>query len=206
MLTPPPSLFGPINVASSTEAESPEEFLVVPEKPKGTAELVKVKLPDETPTTWPALVECVTACFAQLCDDYAGPMQYLNLCYPDAAAREKFGDWLTMQLVSEKPRDVMLEPSVAARGVVIGNAYLVPPADLSMLPISSKAQSSRNAPVNVCIIHSWLPRPRTSPGSMCSSTGAISPTNSMSATHVRQLKMQTWLAACSADIRLRASI
>ena len=53
---------------------------------------VNVKLPDETPTTWPALVECVTACFAQLCDDYAGPMQYLNLCYPDAAAREQFGD------------------------------------------------------------------------------------------------------------------
>ena len=93
----------------------------------------------KTPTTWPALVECVTACFAQLCDDYAGPMQYLNLCYPDAAAREKFGDWLTMQLVSEKPPDSisMLEPSVAARGVVLGNAYVVHPAALSMLPISS---------------------------------------------------------------------
>ena len=26
----------------------------------GTDELVKVELPDETPTTWPALVECVT--------------------------------------------------------------------------------------------------------------------------------------------------
>ena len=160
MLTSPPSLFGPINIASvvvrpnqaiiasvavwpnqamaqSSQAESPEAFLVVPEKPKGTDELVKVKLPDETPTTWPALVECVTACFAQLCDDYAGPMQYLNLCYPDAAAREQFGDWLTMQLVSEKPQDSMLEPSVAARGVVLGAAYLVHPAALSMLPISS---------------------------------------------------------------------
>ena len=134
MLTPPPSLFGPINIASvvvrpnqaiiasvavwpnqaMAKAESPEEFLVVPEKPTGTVELVKVKLPDETPTTWPALVECVTACFAQLCDDYAGPMQYLNLCYPDAAAREQFGDWLTLELVSDKPQDLMLGPSAAA--------------------------------------------------------------------------------------------
>ena len=64
-------------------------------------------------------------------------MQYLNLCYPDTAAREQFGDWLTMQLVSEKPRDLMLEPSVAARGVSLGSAYLVHPAALSMLPISS---------------------------------------------------------------------
>ena len=64
-------------------------------------------------------------------------MQYLNLCYPDTAAREQFGDWLTMQLVSEKPRDLMLEPSGAARGVSLGSAYLVHPAALSMLPISS---------------------------------------------------------------------
>ena len=110
---------------------------MVPEEPKGTDELVKVKLPDETPRTWPALVECVTACFAQLCDDYAGPMQYLNLCYPDAAARDKFGDWLTMELVSEKPCDSMLGPSAAARGVTLGTAYLVHPAALNMLPISS---------------------------------------------------------------------
>ena len=65
-------------------------------------------------------------------------MQYLNLCYPDAAACEQFGDWLATQLVSEKkPRDSMLEPSVAARGVNVGEAYLVHPAALSMLPISS---------------------------------------------------------------------
>ena len=64
-------------------------------------------------------------------------MQYLNLCYPDTAAREQFGDWLTMQLVSEKPRHLMLEPSVAARGVTLGEPYLVHPAALSMLPISS---------------------------------------------------------------------
>ena len=101
-LTKPLSLFGPINIASdvvwpnqaiiasfavwlnqaimaqlqvamvkSPEVDSPESW-VVPEQPMGTDELVKVKLPDETPTTWPALVECVTACFAQLCDDYGG--------------------------------------------------------------------------------------------------------------------------------------
>ena len=81
---------------------------------------VNLKLPDETPTTWPALVECVTACFAQLCGDYGGGgMQYLNLSYPDAAAREKFGDWLTMQLVSEKHTCPLL-PSAAARGVFWG--------------------------------------------------------------------------------------
>ena len=124
-------------MVKSPEADSPESW-AVPEQPlaMGTDELVKVKLPDETPTTWPGLVECVTACFAQLCDDRGG-MQYLNLCYPDTAAREQFGDWLTMQLVSEKPRDLMLEPSGAARGVSLGSAYLVHPAALSMLPISS---------------------------------------------------------------------
>ena len=65
-------------------------------------------------------------------------MQYLNLCYPDKAAREQFGDWLAAQLVSEKkPRDSMLEPSVAARGVSLGYPYMVHPPALSMLPISS---------------------------------------------------------------------
>ena len=63
-------------------------------------------------------------------------MQYLNLSYPDAAARETFGHWLTEQLVSQKHTCPLL-PSVAARGVVLGTAYLVHPADLSMLPISS---------------------------------------------------------------------
>ena len=120
----------------SPEPDSPESW-VVPEKPRGTDELVNVKLPDEMPTTWPGLVECVTDCFARLCDDHGGPMQYLNLCYPDTAARAQFGDWLTVQLVSEKPGDSMLEPSVAARGISLGQAYLVHPAALSMLPISS---------------------------------------------------------------------
>ena len=63
-------------------------------------------------------------------------MQYLNLSYPDADARAKFGDWLAMHLVSEKHTCPLL-PSKAARGVVLGTAYLVHPADLSMLPISS---------------------------------------------------------------------
>ena len=104
MLPSPPSLFGPINIASdavrpnqaiiasfavwpnqaimaqsqlamvkSPEADSRESWAVL-EQPlaMGTDELVKVKLPDETPTTWPGLVECVTACFAQLCDDHGG--------------------------------------------------------------------------------------------------------------------------------------
>ena len=76
-------------MVKSPEQDSPESW-VVPEQPlaMATDELVKVKLPDEVPATWPGLVDCVTACFAQLCDDYAGPMQYLNLCYPDKAARE----------------------------------------------------------------------------------------------------------------------
>ena len=55
-----------------------------------------------------------------------GGMQYLNLSYPDATARD-----------SEKPLDSVLVPSVAARGVVLGTAYLVHPATLSMLPINS---------------------------------------------------------------------
>ena len=105
---------------------------------KAKDELVKVKLPDEVPATWPGLVDCVTACFVQLCDDFGGPMQYLNLCYPDKAARERFGDWLNLQLVSEKqPRDLMLAASVAARGVTVMQPYVVHPSALSFLPESS---------------------------------------------------------------------
>ena len=59
---------------AQSKAESPEESSwAVPERPERTDdELVKVKLPAETPATWPALAECVTAAFAQLCDDYGG--------------------------------------------------------------------------------------------------------------------------------------
>ena len=71
-----------------------------------------------------------------MCATTMGAMQYLNLSYPDADARAKFGDWLAMHLVSEKHTCPLL-PSKAARGVVLGTAYLVHPADLSMLPISS---------------------------------------------------------------------
>ena len=67
-----------------------------------------------------------------------GAMQYLNHCYQDKAARERFGDWLNLQLVSEKePRDSMLDPSVAAHGVSLGCPYMVHPSALSMLLISS---------------------------------------------------------------------
>ena len=60
-------------MVKSPEQDSPESW-AVPEQPlaKATDELVKVKLPDEVPATWPALVDAVAACFAQLCDDYGG--------------------------------------------------------------------------------------------------------------------------------------
>ena len=57
-------------MAKAPEVDSPESG-VVPGQPlaMATDELVEVKLPDEVPATWPGLVDCVTACFAQLCDD-----------------------------------------------------------------------------------------------------------------------------------------
>ena len=51
-----------VAMVKSPEVDSPESW-VVPEQPlaMATDELVKVKLPDEVPATWPALVDSVTA-------------------------------------------------------------------------------------------------------------------------------------------------
>ena len=62
-----------VAMVKSPEVDSPESW-TVPEQQlaMATDELVKVKLPDEVPSTLPGLVDCVTAGFAQLCDDFGG--------------------------------------------------------------------------------------------------------------------------------------
>ena len=83
--TSPPSLFGPIKPSSplgpylAHSGMQPrglmEGALAEAETDGGAADeptTVNVKLPDETPTTWQALMESVTACFAHVCDDYGG--------------------------------------------------------------------------------------------------------------------------------------
>ena len=126
-------------MAKSPEVDSQESSVGLGQPlAMATDEFVNVKLPDESPQTWQCLVDHVAACFGQLCDAYGGPMQFLNHCYQDKAARQQFGDWLNLQLVSEKqPRDLMLAASVAARGVTVMQPYVVHPSALSFLPESS---------------------------------------------------------------------